>query len=148
MSPARSTQLTDLVLQVFKANGQMIAWGDEFTQSFDLTSARWQMLGAIALAPQPLTAPQLAQTMGVTRQGAQKQLNLLHEAQLIQKQANPNNQRSPFYQLTQQGELKYQAVDQAWQTHLQKLSDQFDSEAVQSALTVLKTLTQQHSHSA
>jgi hypothetical protein len=54
-------------------NGQLLAAGDRLVEDLNLTSARWQMLGAIALADSPHTAPQLAARMGVSRQGAQKQ---------------------------------------------------------------------------
>ena len=89
MKQNKSDILTDLVLAVFRLNGAMINWGDDFSASAGLSSARWQMLGAIALAERPLSAPQIAERMGVTRQGAQKQLNLLAEAGLIELIANP-----------------------------------------------------------
>ena len=69
------------------------AWGDAFVGPFGLTSARWQMLGALAFSEVPLTAPQIADRMGVTRQGAQKQLNLLREAHLVQTLPNPGHRR-------------------------------------------------------
>jgi len=41
-------------------------------------------LGAIALAEEPQTAPQIAAAMGGTRQGVQKQLNLAVAEGLIE----------------------------------------------------------------
>ena len=48
MATASATDtLTDLVLEVFRLNGRMIASGDSLVAKIGLTSARWQVLGAI-----------------------------------------------------------------------------------------------------
>jgi DNA-binding MarR family transcriptional regulator len=100
MNPTKEERLTGVILTLFQLNGALLDWGDVFVAPEALTSARWQMLGALALAGQPLSAPQVAAAMGVTRQGAQKQLNLLSEAQLVEVRPNPQHKRSPLYQLT------------------------------------------------
>ena len=109
-----SDTLTAAVLAVFRANGLLLAWGDRFVAPLGLTSARWQMMGAIALAASPLTAPMLAAAMGVSRQGAQKQLDLLVEDGLAERQPNPAHQRSPLYLLTPQGRSLYERADRRW----------------------------------
>src|SRR2546428_83660 len=62
---------TDVVLQTFRANGLFLAAGDLLAAEEGLTAARWQVLGAIALAGRPLTVPQIARRMGLTRQAGQ-----------------------------------------------------------------------------
>lgn len=106
--------VTELTLAVFRLNGVLLHWGDKLVAPLGLTSARWQVLGAIALADAPLTAPQVGGAMGVTRQGAQKQLNLLTEQGLVKPHPNPANQRSPFYALTPEGWARYRKVDALW----------------------------------
>ena len=106
--------LTHLTLTVFRLNGLLLHWGDRLVEPLGLTSARWQMLGAIALADAPLTAPQVGEAMGVTRQGAQKQLNLLFEQGLVDPQPNPAHRRSPLYVLTPRGRALYQQADELW----------------------------------
>src|SRR5262245_4782769 len=86
--------LTDLILLIFRVNGQLLTAGDRLVEHLHLTSARWQMLGAIALSASPCTAPQVAAAMGVTRQGAQKQLNLLLKGGLVTAEPNPGHARS------------------------------------------------------
>src|SRR5262249_26231026 len=103
--------LTDVILLIFRVNGQLLAAGDRLVEHLRLTSARWQMLGAVALSSSPRTAPQLAAAMGVTRQGAQKQLNLLLEGGLVTAEPNPGHARSPFYVLTRKGESLYAATE-------------------------------------
>ena len=48
-SPKRMLFL-DLVLSVFRLNGLLIAEGDSMTQSLGLTSARWKVIGVVALS--------------------------------------------------------------------------------------------------
>ena len=109
--------LTEIVLLVFRVNGRLLSAGDRLVAELGLTSARWQMLGAVALSDRPGTAPQLAARMGMTRQAAQKQLDLLLDDGLVAAQANPGHARSPLYVLTRKGTSVYAAterVQMAW----------------------------------
>src|SRR5262249_55389630 len=71
MSLARTPEgelATEVILNTFRVNGLLLAAGDELTAAAGLTAARWQVLGALALAERPLTVPQIARRMGLTRQ--------------------------------------------------------------------------------
>ena len=148
MSAARSTNLTATILAIFRANGQLLDWGDRFVAPYDLTSTRWQMLGALGMAGRPQTAPQIAAAMGVTRQGAQKQLNLLFEAGLIEKLPNPAHLRSPLYRLTATGQALSQQVDERWRAHADALAAHFTDEQLDTARWVLDWICQLHPASA
>ena len=124
----------------------MIGWGDRFSSNFEITSARWQMLGALALSPKPLTAPQVANQMGVTRQGAQKQLNLLLDEGLVEKQANPYHKRSPFYRLTKSGNALYQRIADDWERHAERVGQAFSREELTTTLAVLNRIHTLHPH--
>lgn len=113
--------VTELVLTVFRLNGALLQWGEALVEPLGLTSARWQMLGAIALADTPLSAPQIGQAMGVTRQGAQKQLHLLVHQGLLEVCPNPAHSRSPLYALTPLGIQKYQQADALWTSQATEL---------------------------
>lgn len=106
--------ITELTLAVFRLNGVLLHWGDRLVEPLGLTSTRWQVLGAIALAKAPLTAPLIGEAMGVTRQGAQKQLNLLLEQGLVEKHPNPAHRRSALYALTPEGSALYSRADALW----------------------------------
>lgn len=140
----KTQQLTEVILAVFRLNGVMVDWGDAFSAPAGLTSARWQMLGALALAAQPLTAPQVAATMGVTRQGAQKQLNLLVQSGLVETRGNPQHKRSPLFVLTPQGEQTYAAVDRRWKEHAARIAAAFSSADLGTAASVLAGLADMH----
>lgn len=107
---SKAAILTDIMLTVFRVNGRLLEKGDQLVEPLNLTSARWQVLGAVALAGKPLSAPQIAETMGITRQGAQKQLNKLEEDGFFEQSLNPRHQRSPLYALTGLGNRTYSKV--------------------------------------
>lgn len=132
------------VVAIFRANGRMLEWGDTFTAPFGLTSARWQVLGAISLAGRKLTAPQIAEQMGVSRQGAQKQLNLLAADGLVEKFPNPAHRRSPHYNLTGQGEALFQQVNTSWELHAQATGQHFSRDELETTLRVLNELANLH----
>ena len=134
-------QLTKVVLAIFRANGTMITWGDNFAAKFDLTSARWQMLGALAMSNEPLSSPRIAEFMGVTRQGAQKQLNLLLEDGLIESLPNPSNLRSPLYRLSALGRSRYRKIDTYWKKHARSLSKHLDAKELGIVNGVLASIT-------
>lgn len=109
--------LTDIMLTVFRVNGRLLEKGDQLVEPLNLTSARWQVLGPMALAGEPLSAPQIAQAMGITRQGAQKQLNKLEEEGFVEQRPNPRHERSPLYALTDLGTRtisKTMALQKIW----------------------------------
>lgn len=141
-------QLTALVLAVFRANGAMVQWGDQFAAPFGLTSARWQMLGALALSDQLISTPRIAESMGVTRQGAQKQLNLLLDEKLIERLPNPSNMRSPLYKLSLTGEVRYREIEAAWKKHARSLVRQVKIQEVGIANQVLARLASLHSQAS
>lgn len=142
MNPTKADKLTSITLAVFRLNGQFIEWGNHFSQPHGLTTARWQVLGAIAMAPQPPSIPQIAAAMGVTRQGVLKQINLLVEEGLIQPLPNPMHKRSPLYALTQIGQTTYDALIDRWNGHVQKMATGFTAVDLDAALRVLSVISQ------
>lgn len=94
---ARGEAATELVLRVFRANGVLLAAGDRLAAEQGLTSARWQVLGALALAGRPLTVAQIARRMGLTRQSVQASVDRLRRATLLEADENPDHRRSPAH---------------------------------------------------
>ena len=132
--------LSDLVLTIFRVHAALTDWGDEFSAPEGLSSARWQMLGALALAGEALTAPQMAARMGVTRQGAQKQLNLLVGAGLVGARPNPTHKRSCLYVLTGEGRACFDVVDARWRQHAERVSGSIGRSEVERAAGLLSAL--------
>lgn len=132
---------TNLVLGIFRANGAFVEWGDAFSAPHNLTSARWQMMGALALSDEPLSSPRVAEAMGVSRQGAQKQLNLLLEDGSIERLANPANARSPLYRLTRKGHSRYREIEANWRRHVNDKMKHLNAKELDRAADLVKHIT-------
>ncbi len=103
--------LTEVILAVFRTNGFLLSAGDALAAPLGLTSARWQVLGAIAMSGRSLSVPRIAAQMGTTRQGSQKQINLLVKEGFLEPQANPTHKRSPLFVLTKRGRSTYTQLE-------------------------------------
>ncbi len=86
--------LTNLILEVFRLNGQLLIAGDRLTQPIELTSARWQVLGAINLAGHPISVAQIGRRMGITRQAVQRIANDLKALGFVTFESNPDHVRA------------------------------------------------------
>jgi DNA-binding MarR family transcriptional regulator len=102
--------LTDLVVAVFRLNGRLLAAGDRLVSDLGLTSARWQVLGAIALAPNPQPVAWLARSMGLNRQGVQRIVNEMRDEGLLELQPNPHHRRAHLVVLTKRGKETFEAA--------------------------------------
>jgi DNA-binding MarR family transcriptional regulator len=109
---AEGDAATTVVLEIFRVNGLLLADGNRLAVAEGLTAARWQVLGAVALAGRPLTVPQIARRMGLTRQAVQASVNRLLAEALVEARDNLDHQRSPLIGLTELGSQKYTAIDQ------------------------------------
>ncbi|MGX1996355.1 MarR family winged helix-turn-helix transcriptional regulator [Xanthomonas axonopodis pv. cassiae] len=140
----KADKLTAIALTVFRLNGQLIEWGNHFSQPHGLTSARWQVLGAISMAPSPPNIPQIAAAMGVTRQGVLKQINLLVDEGLVEPLPNPTHKRSPLYVLTAKGQTVYDALTDRWNKHVRQMSSEFTVDDLDGAIRVLSLMSRVH----
>ncbi|BBO69685.1 MarR family transcriptional regulator [Desulfosarcina alkanivorans] len=89
---------TALILETFRFNGQLLAAGNRLTQEFGLTSALWQVLGAIDEKPLPVA--QIARNMGLTRQSVRRSAHLLKDKGFVDFQENPHHRRAKLVALT------------------------------------------------
>ena len=103
-----------LALAVFRLHGAMIAAGDALAAPFGLTSARWQVLGALSMEAAGLSAAQVGRNMGLSRQAVQRVLDDLERAGLVAYGANPDHKRAKLARLTDLGQAKFNAVSDAW----------------------------------
>jgi DNA-binding MarR family transcriptional regulator len=103
---------TEVILLTFRSNGLLLAAGDRLAAEHGLTSARWQVLGAVALAKRPLTVPQIARRMGLTRQTVHTTVNRLLADGLVELVPNADHRRSQLVRLTELGGARYEAIDE------------------------------------
>ncbi|MEU3830258.1 MarR family winged helix-turn-helix transcriptional regulator [Streptomyces sp. SID161] len=90
-----------LVADVFEAAGALRRLGEETAGAEGLTQARWQVLSAVSA--EPLTVPQTARRLGVSRQNTQRVANDLVALRLAAFAPNPDHRGSPLLTLTPRG---------------------------------------------
>lgn len=116
-SAAARNATTDLVLEVFRLNGELLASGDALVADLGLTSARWQVMGAISHSPVPLPVAHLARNMGLTRQSVQRLVDEMKRDGLVRLAPNQHHRRAMLVLLTEAGEAAYRAAmarQQGW----------------------------------
>lgn len=122
---------TRVILSTFRANGVFLASGDRLAERNGLTSARWQVLGAIAVSEHSLTVPQIARRMGLTRQSVHATANRLLDDGLLERVPNADHRRSSLLDLTESGRATYAAIDRRqieWVNELARRSSRLDLE--------------------
>src|SRR5271156_1832795 len=108
----RDEIVVDVILSVFRLNGQLIDAGNRLVRDNGLTSAWWQVLGALDLSPVPLPVAHIARNMGLSRQSVQRVAGLLAEKGLVRFEANPHHQRAKLVVLTRQGSAAVKAAEE------------------------------------
>jgi len=93
--------LNDLVLNIFWLNGFFVHAADRLTAGSGLTTARWQVLGAVL--HEPLTVAAIARNMGLARQSVQRTADLLVEQGLCEYSPNPAHRRAKLLSPTGRG---------------------------------------------
>lgn len=132
--------MTELILETFRLNGRLLSAGDRLVKPLGLSSARWQVLGAIHFAETPQTVAWLARSMGLTRQGVQRVANDLEREGLVSFQPNPQHRRAKLLDLTDLGLETYQAADRNQIEWVNILSHSFDVEDINCALKVIQDM--------
>src|SRR2546427_13034715 len=113
--------LTDLIVEIFRLNGRLLIAGDDLVAEIGLTSARWQVLGALAASPLPLPVSHVARNMGLSRQAVQRLSNEMAEDGLVQFAPNPRHERAKLLVMTGSGKAAFRdamARQAPWATAL------------------------------
>jgi DNA-binding MarR family transcriptional regulator len=141
MKPTASAEaLTELILEVFRVNGDLLAAGNGITRPFGQTSARWQVLGAIRDTPQPVAG--IARDMGLARQSVQRTADLLAAEGVVEYLDNPAHRRAKLVRLTPHGQRLLTAISSqqtAWANRLARAVPGGE-EQIWAALAVLRQL--------
>jgi len=132
--------LTDLVLAVFRLNGRLLTAGDRLVADLGLTSARWQVLGSIALSPNLQPVAWLARNMGLNRQGVQRIVNEMREDGLVELRRNPHHRRAHLVALTNRGEEAFAAASRLQAPWVNALAKGISAEELAKTRGLLSTL--------
>ncbi|HET9592299.1 MAG TPA: MarR family transcriptional regulator [Solirubrobacterales bacterium] len=132
--------ITELILETFRLNGRLLAAGDALVRDLGLTSARWQVLGAVAMSRVPLPVSHIARTMGLSRQGVQRVADELEARGIVRFAPNPHHRRARLVLLTERGRALHEAAAERQGPWAAALSDGLPVEAVEAATGLLRAL--------
>jgi DNA-binding MarR family transcriptional regulator len=131
--------LTELILEVFRVNGDLLAEGDRLTKPLGQTSARWQILGALRNGPQPVAA--IARDMGLARQSVQRTADLLEAQGLVEYAPNPAHRRAKLVRLGPDGQDVLGEISRRQVAWTNRLARAVGSDAeIRQALEVVRKL--------
>jgi DNA-binding MarR family transcriptional regulator len=138
---AQERLLASLILEVFRLNGRLLSVADGLVAKLGLTSAKWQVLGAIGMAASPEPVARIARNMGLRRQSVQRIVNELADDKMIEFQENPHHRRAKLVLLTRKGRAVFVAagaVGTPWMTSLVKDLDAGRMIAAREAVEILR----------
>ena len=132
--------LTGLTLDLFRLTSLFLIAGDRLVAGLGLTSARWQILGAVVAAERPQPVAWLARDLGANRQNVQRIINDLWKEGLVIFEANPHHRRAQLVLLTDKGRQTFEAAMRLQAPWIDSLSDGLLVEDIQTAGNVMMAL--------
>jgi DNA-binding MarR family transcriptional regulator len=113
--------MTPLILDLLRLNSLILTSGDRLVAGLGLTSARWQVLGAIAAAERPQPVAWLARDISGNRQNVQRIVNDLLRDGLVSFEPNPHHRRAQLVVMTAKGREAFEVamnLQTPWVNHL------------------------------
>ena len=132
--------LTELLLTMFRANNLTLSWGDRLVSPLGLTSARWQILGAIVQSGRPQPVAWLARDLGANRQNVQRIVNDLLREGLVSFEPNPHHKRAQLVVMTPKGQQTYEAAIGLYDPLVEALAEGLPIEDIEAAHRVMSAL--------
>jgi len=132
--------LTDLVLDLLRLTSLLVTAGDRLVAGLGLTSARWQILGAMVAAQRPQPVAWLARDMGANRQNVQRIINDLQKDGLVAFEVNPHHRRAQLVLLTDKGRRTFEAAMELQAPWINRISDGLSVKDVQTVHRVITAL--------
>lgn len=129
--------LTRVILDFFRLNSGLLTAGDRLVEELGLTSARWQILGAITAADRLQPVAWIARDLGANRQNVQRIVNDLAEEGLVSFEPNPHHRRAQLVVLTDKGRQAFDAAMSLQAPWVNRLSDGLAVEEIEAAHLVV-----------
>jgi DNA-binding MarR family transcriptional regulator len=114
--------------------------GDELVRHLGLTSARWQVLGAIDASTVPLPVAHIARNMGLSRQAVQRLANEMKEDALLRFESNPHHERAKLVLMTDKGKAAFRSAMVKQRAWAERLAEGASIESFEDAARLLRRL--------
>ena len=145
MSKAKRTPageaLSGMMLDLFRVTSLALTAGDRLVAPLGLTSARWQILGAVIRADRPQPVAWIARDLGTHRQNVQRIINDLQEDGLVEFAPNPHHRRAQLVVLTEKGRRAFDdamALQAPWISRIADSLHLKDLDAMRRVIGVLR----------
>lgn len=135
-----SAVLAEIVLAVFRLNGDFLRAAEMISAPAGLTAARWQVLGAII--HQPASVAEIARAMGLTRQSVQRLADILASEGLAEYLENPAHKRAKLLSMTAAGRAAIDRLADRSHRWGNATSDGLSADALRSCLSMLQALSE------
>ncbi|MHC2435566.1 MarR family winged helix-turn-helix transcriptional regulator [Bradyrhizobium sp. USDA 4451] len=132
--------LSSLILDLFRLNSLLFTSGDRLVAGLGLTSARWQILGAIVATERPQPVAWLARDLGAARQNVQRIVNDLERDGLVTFETNPHHRRAQLVVLTDKGQQAFDAAMRLQLPWVNGLADGLSMKDIEAMSRVVSTL--------
>jgi DNA-binding MarR family transcriptional regulator len=132
--------LSSLILDLFRLNSLLFTSGDRLVAGLGLTSARWQILGAIVAAERPQPVAWLARDLGAARQNVQRIVNDLARDGLVSFETNPHHRRAQLVVLSGKGRQTFDAAMRLQLPWVNGLADGLSLKDIEATSRVVTTL--------
>ncbi|GAB5382688.1 MAG: MarR family winged helix-turn-helix transcriptional regulator [Aliiglaciecola sp.] len=136
----KGSMLTEVFLETFKLSGLLITTGDQLVKELNLTSARWKILGALIEGRSSMTVPEIARTMGQSRQAVQRLANEMADDRLIESVENPKHQKAKLICITDRGRNSYNKVMEKQIPWANTIAHEIKEADLESVISTLKFL--------
>lgn len=128
--------IDSLIFEIFRLHGDIVAAGDHLTKPGGLTSARWQVLGAIA-GSGGATVAELARRIGLARQSVQRVVTELVNERYVDLIDNPQHKRARKAVLTEKGKQSHQVIHSIWTPLAEEMSNRIGPDLLKAATLFL-----------
>jgi len=141
-SPAPQTEagaaLTEVILETFRLNAQLLDVAQELAAAGELTAAWWQVLGGVI--DEPRSVADIGRRMGVTRQAVQRVADLLAERGLAEYRPNPAHRRAKLLACTEAGYWAIRRISLIQHPWANEIGATIGAEALEQTLATMRAL--------
>jgi DNA-binding MarR family transcriptional regulator len=133
---AGAQALRNLVVDVFRLNGMLVAAGDALAAPARQSSARWRVLAAVEDSPQ--TVSQIARSWSLARQSVQRVADLLERDGLVAYEDNPAHRRASLVRLTPEGRSALRRIQTSQRAWAAAVAEQIGAADLETAGAILR----------
>jgi DNA-binding MarR family transcriptional regulator len=135
---AAGEAFSELVAQVLRLHGRLIAAGNSMARPLGQTESRWQVLAVIDRGP--ATVADVARVFGLARQSVQRTADALQREGLAAFEDNPRHRRAKLVRITPRGEAVLRRIEAAEREWADAVGAGFEERELRQAAELLERL--------